>query len=212
MTEMLIERFALNPLATNTYVVADSHGEAWIVDPCAVDMSPVIDFVAARGFCVRAIVNTHCHFDHVLGNERVRAVYDAPLWLHRAELPNLHGAPARAQSFLQATMTTRDPDRFLDAGETLALGDLSFQVLFTPGHSPGGICLYEANEGVLLSGDTLFAGAVGRWDLPGSDYDQLVASLRDVLWPLPDATIVYPGHEEDTTIGEERMVNPYFRF
>jgi len=211
---MLIERFALNSMGTNTYVIADrDSGEAIILDPCAADMAPVIAYVADHDLKVQAIVNTHCHFDHVLGNEPLRAHYHAPLWLHRAELALLRDVPERMHALFGMSVETRDPDRFLEAEEVLTLGqEVRLRLLLTPGHSPGGLCLYDEQAGVLFSGDTLFAGTIGRTDLPGSSHADLMASLRDQLWPLPDATVVYPGHEEDTTIGEERMVNPFFRF
>lgn len=212
---MIVERFALNAMGTNTYVIAAA-GEALVIDPCAADMTPVVEYVRSRQLTVKALINTHCHFDHVLGNEVLRTAFRAPLWLHRAELPNLREAPQSAAQWLGVHIETADPDRFLEEGDEVVIGHgpdaVHLQVLLTPGHSPGGICLYDQRASVLFSGDTLFAGTVGRTDLPRSNPDQLVASLRDKLWPLPDHTIVYPGHEDDTTIGEERMVNPYFHF
>lgn len=209
---MEIKRFALNELGTNTYVVAADDGHAIVIDPSVAEMAPVIAYTTAQGLHVTAIVNTHCHFDHVLGNETLRAHYGVPLWLHRAELPNLRNVPDRVEAWFGYRVETREPDGFLQEGDVVTVGNLQFRVIETPGHSPGGICLYEETQGVLLSGDTLFAGTVGRTDLPGSDPQALFDSLRIKLWPLPDSTKIYPGHEEDSTIGEERMHNPYFHF
>ncbi|MCY0877201.1 MAG: MBL fold metallo-hydrolase [Firmicutes bacterium] len=213
---MLVERFALNPIGTNTYVIATENKDAFILDPCATDMTPVLTYVQTHQLSVVAVINTHCHFDHVMGNEVIREALGVPLWLHSVELPGLLEAPSMAEQWLGVRIETRAPDRFLQDGEVLDLGDphdaVSLQVMLTPGHSPGGLCFYDAQAGVLFSGDTLFAGTVGRTDLKGSNSQDLVSSLRDKLWPLPDHTIVYPGHEDETTIGEERMVNPYFHF
>lgn len=210
---MRIQAFVMNELGTNTYVIGAPSGPAIVVDPSALDLTPVLDFVREQGFVVTAIVNTHCHFDHVLGNETAREVYRVPLLAHRAEWGPLRHAPESARAFLGIEMAgVRDPDGELCDGDTLAVANWTFHVLETPGHSPGGVCLYEPNAGLLISGDTLFAGTVGRTDLPGGDMDALMRSLATKLWPLPDETLVYPGHGKDTTIGEERMYNPFFRF
>lgn len=209
---MIIERFALNELGTNIYVVADDDGEAMIIDPGAKDMEPVFAFVGNEGLRVRCIVNTHCHFDHVIGNEATRSRFRVPLLLHESELPLLRSAPDRMEHFLGYRAPVGEPDGWLREGDKLDVGRLRFLVFETPGHSPGGICLYESAEAVLFSGDTLFAGTVGRTDLPGSSRDRLMTSLREKLWPLPDETRVFPGHETDSTIGEERAHNPFFRF
>ncbi len=208
---MLIESFSLNELDTNTYVVSDGHA-AVIIDPCALDMAPVIAYIAKRELSVAALVNTHCHFDHVLGNEPLRALYGAPLYANRAELAILRAAPRTAEIWTGVSPAVREPDGFLAEGAELAVGELRLVVVETPGHSPGGICLHAAGQRVLFTGDTLFAGTIGRTDLPGGDSARLMDSLRDKLWPLPDETVIFPGHGEASTIGEERTHNPFFRF
>ncbi len=209
---MLMERFTLNDIGTNTYVIGEPGGQVMIVDPSASDMTPVISFIRDRGLAVSRIVNTHCHFDHVLGNEAVRGEYRVPLLIHRLELPLLLRAPEQVETWFGYRMETREPDGYLAEGDVIPIGAFSFHVIETPGHSPGGICLYEPDEGVLISGDTLFAGTVGRTDLPGSNGQQLMESLEKKLWPLPDGTRIFPGHADDTTMAEERMHNPYFHF
>ncbi|MCY0870437.1 MAG: MBL fold metallo-hydrolase, partial [Firmicutes bacterium] len=114
--------------------------------------------------------------------------------------------------YLGIAISAAGADRHLQAGDVVAVGSLAFAVLETPGHSPGGICLHESAQGILFCGDTLFAGTVGRTDLPGSDPNVLMQSLHKELWPLPDATVIYPGHGDESTIGDERMHNPYFHF
>lgn len=209
---MLIQAFAMNELGTNTYVVGVPGGDVVVIDPSAVDMTPVTSWMAEQGCRVVQILNTHCHFDHVLGNESMRALYHVPLWIPEAELPLLRNTPARVKAWFGYEVATSDPDAYLVEGDTVSVGPYTFHIMSTPGHSPGGVCFYEKSEGVLISGDTLFAGTVGRTDLEGSDPSQLRDSLRDKLWPLPDSVRVYPGHGDETTIGDERMVNPYFHF
>ncbi|PWI58530.1 MBL fold metallo-hydrolase [Sulfoacidibacillus thermotolerans] len=209
---MRIWRFTLNPLGTNTYVVSDDEGAGLIIDPSSPDMTSVLELIEQEKLQIQQIVNTHCHFDHVLGNEELRVKLGVPLRIHERELPLLENAPKQALDWLDIVVTTEQPDGFFVDGEELLIGKLRFTVLETPGHSPGGVCFYHATENVLFSGDTLFAGTVGRTDLPGADGSQLLVSLKTKLWPLPDQTKVYPGHEEDTTIGEERSLNPYFHF
>ena len=209
---MLLQTFTLNELGTNTYVLGEQGGPALLIDPSAFDMAPVFDFVRAHNLTVERIVNTHCHYDHVLGNESARQDLRAPLSAHRLELPVLRGAAARIEQWYGVRMALRDPDEYLADGDAMAVGPFRLHVLETPGHTPGGICLYEASAGILFSGDTLFAGTVGRTDLPGSSGPQLMESLAKKLWPLPDDTRIFPGHADDTTIAEERMHNPYFHF
>ncbi len=209
---MNIWRFTLNPLGTNTYVVSDDEGTAMVIDPSFPDMSGVLDLIAEKQLHVQYVINTHCHFDHVLGNEAIRSSVKAPLLIHENELPLLMNASAQALEWLDLTVSVKEPDSYFIDRDELTVGHLHFRILETPGHSPGGVCLYCAEEHVLFSGDTLFAGTVGRVDLPLADGAQLLSSLHRQLWPLPDETKVYPGHEDDTTIGEERALNPYFHF
>ena len=210
---MLIERFTLNEIGTNTYVVGEPGGQVMIIDPSAPDMTPVSSFIRDQGLTVTRIVNTHCHFDHVLGNETVRDMYRTPLLIHRLELPLLLAAPDQVEHFFgYRVQPTREPDGYLAEGDVISVGEFHFRVIETPGHSPGGVCLYEPDQGVLISGDTLFAGTVGRTDLPGSNSGQLMQSLEKKLWPLPDETRIFPGHADDSTIAQERMHNPFFHF
>lgn len=198
---MLIERFTVNRLQTNTYVVGMRGGSALVIDPSATDMSDVVDYIATHDLHVVALVNTHGHFDHVLGNASLKANLKVPIWMHEADIPLLADTPSAIT-----------PDEYLTDGQVLVIGNLRFTVLATPGHSLGGVCLYEPDAGIAFTGDTLFAGTIGRTDLYGGNLDTLLQSLREKLWTLPDQTILYPGHGEDSTIGDERMYNPWFHF
>ena len=209
---MLIQSFVLNELYTNTYVVGEPHGEVFILDPGDEEMHEVIDYVMEQGLTVKYIINTHAHYDHVLGNERLRKQFAAPLLINELELDTLMQLPNITQMLFNQSVVSTPPDQYLREHDMVVVGRYQFRVIATPGHSPGGICLYEAQAGVLFAGDTIFAGTIGRTDLPGGNAIQLLQSLREKLWPLPDEVVIYPGHEEESTIGEERMHNPYFNF
>ncbi len=209
---MLIERLVINELYTNTYVVGEPGGAVMILDPGDEEMTEVIEFVREHDLRVVSIVNSHAHYDHVLGNERMRDLYGVPLYLHERDVETLLQLPHITKSLFGSSVPSRAPDRYLRDGDVLEVGSYRFRVLETPGHTPGCVCLYEEREDVLFTGDTLFAGTIGRTDLPGGDIEQLMQSLQYKIWPLPDRVAIYPGHEEESTIGEERMHNPYFHF
>jgi hydroxyacylglutathione hydrolase len=205
---MILEGFPVGPVAANCYIFGDdSTGEVFVIDP---GDEPDRILHALRRLKVRtvAIVNTHGHFDHVQGVEAVRKATGAPFWIHEAEREVLDQGPARARQLFGMDLPPSPvPDRWLQEGDRLEVGHLSLAVRHTPGHSPGGICLL--GDGLAFVGDTLFAGSIGRADLPGSDLGALLASIARVLLPLPDETVCYPGHGPETTIGEEKRTNPF---
>jgi len=201
----------LGPLATNCYIVFCSETrEALIVDP-GWDARQILTVVRALDLQVRYVVNTHAHWDHIGANAAVVEATGAPLALHPADRPLLE-AKGGADWWSIPLPPSPPPDLELQDGEILEIGKLRFQVLWTPGHTPGHISLYEAQAGVVLDGDVLFARGIGRTDLPGGDYETLMRSIREKLLALPDETRVYPGHGPPTTIGEERAANPFLEF
>ena len=200
---MEIHSFQVTPFFENCFVVRDG-GEALVIDPG--DVSPKMLRLLA-GCTVRAIVNTHCHCDHCGGNAELKAKTGADLLIHRDELPLLRSMDVQAQMFGIQVAPSPDPDRFMNEGDVLTVGAASFKVLHAPGHSPGHVVL--VGEGVAFVGDVLFAGSIGRTDLPGGDYGQLLNSIRTKLMGLPDETVVYSGHGPETTIGVERRSNPF---
>jgi len=194
--------------AENCYVVVDEQaGECAIVDP-GEEAGLILHKVQETGAKPVAIWLTHAHIDHVLGVPRIAEETGASIWLHSADRPLYDAVPEQAAWFgLAAPPRLPAPDRQMVPGERLALGALSFDVRHAPGHSPGSVCL--VGPGVAFSGDVLFAGSIGRTDLPGGDFETLIASIERELLPLPDDTIVYSGHGPETTIGRERRTNPF---
>lgn len=204
---MKVHTFACGPFQTNCYLVEDeASGEALLIDP-TLESESVLDELTARKLHLAAIVNTHGHIDHVYADAFFAQHSGAPLAIHRADAPMLASLAQQARLFGLPEPALPQADRLLADGDTITAGALSLRVLHTPGHTPGGIGLYA--PGVLFSGDTLFAGGVGRTDLPGGDWDQLITSITDRLLALPDDTIVYSGHGPATTIGTEKTSNPF---
>ncbi|MCD6525717.1 MAG: MBL fold metallo-hydrolase [Desulfuromonas sp.] len=204
---MLVETLAVGPLQVNCYLVACPRTKkAMIIDP-GDEGERILEVADKLGFQVQMVVNTHGHFDHVGANSLVIEATGVELCMHRDDLPLLKVAATHAGSYGLPAVESPAPKRFLENGDLIEVGDLSFEVIHTPGHSPGGICLY--GEGHLFSGDTLFAGSIGRTDLPGGDLKQLLNHVRTQLMVLPYATVVHPGHGPESTIGREKSVNPF---
>ena len=204
----IFEHRVVGPLQCNCYVVGDPETRrAIVVDP-GDDADGIVDATASHGLTVTAIVATHAHFDHVVAAERVRALTGAPFLLHRDDRWLLDWLQESGRLFLGVELPPPpDVDGDLGEGDVVRAGDAGLEVLHTPGHSPGSVCL--VGDGVVFSGDTLFASSVGRTDLPGGDADALVAAIRDKLFALDDDVRVLPGHGLATTLGVERRDNPF---
>jgi glyoxylase-like metal-dependent hydrolase (beta-lactamase superfamily II) len=196
----------------NTLLLAtDDATASWVVDP---GLPPATDDIIAALDAERrrpaAIVITHGHGDHIAGIPVLRERFGpVPIWVPRAEAPLLTSAEANLSAAFGVGLVVPPANRLLDPGDVLQLGALEFTVLDVSGHSPGGVAFYCAAAGVVISGDALFAGSIGRTDFPGSDQARLLGNLRASLLTLPDETVVYPGHGPTTTIGQERRRNPY---
>ena len=200
---MEILSFALTPFVTNCYVVRDG-GEALVIDPGEVTPE-LLD--AINGYTVKTIVNTHCHCDHCGGNAELLKATGAELVCHKDELPLLRALPQQGMMFGVPYGPSPDPHRFIQEGDTVSVGSLALSIREAPGHSPGHIIL--VGDGFVISGDVLFAGSIGRTDLPGGSFPQLIDSIKKKLFTLPDDTVVYNGHGPETTIGVERRTNPF---
>jgi len=205
--DLLVHQLSVGPLQVNCFVVAcQKTHEAMVIDP-GEDGPRILQIAESNGYQVKQIVNTHGHFDHVGANQPVKDATGAVLMTHEADLPLLQNARNHAQAYGLTVSPSPDPDKFLDEGDVFSVGEQSFSVFHVPGHSPGSICLLS--DGHLFVGDVLFAGSVGRTDLPGGDFDALVEGVREKLFRLPAETIVHPGHGSDTTIGREKQMNPF---
>jgi glyoxylase-like metal-dependent hydrolase (beta-lactamase superfamily II) len=206
-------RLVVGPLQANCYVVAcPETADAAVVDPGG-DADRIIEYVRANGLHPRCIINTHAHPDHADANAALKARYHVPIWMHRGEAAMLSQAGPLMKLIGFAFEPSPPPDRLIEDGDELEIGTLKLRVLHTPGHSPGGICLLYGGGSppILLSGDTVFAGSVGRTDFPGGSYDALMTSIRKKILPLPDDTVILPGHGPETTLARERASNPFFR-
>jgi len=207
MQPLEILRFTYGPFAENTYVVVGPSGRrAMVVDP-GIGSEPVWDAVRERGLSVELILNTHGHLDHVAGNAFFKRTTGAPIAIHVADVPFLGNVSVQASMYGLRAEDSPPADLDLVEGVGLEFDGVTFDVIHTPGHTPGGVCLRRGNQ--MLVGDTLFCGSVGRTDLPGGDWDTLVASIRGKLFLLPDDVQCLPGHEGETTIGAERLTNPF---
>jgi hydroxyacylglutathione hydrolase len=212
---LLIEIRAVPPFNKNGFVVGcDRTREAIVIDP-GDEVPDLLDIVARQRLAVKYILLTHAHIDHVTGVARAKAALQAPIYLHRADRFLYDAVPQQAAMFGLPVPMLPAIDDFYDLHTPLRFGDLEVKVHHTPGHCPGGVCLQIGSAGRdgrdLFVGDTLFAGSIGRTDLPGGDYDALMHSIKQVLFPLGDDAAVYPGHGPATTIGHERNTNPFLR-
>lgn len=205
---VVVRTLVVGPLQTNCYLVScEETREALVVDPGG-DAQRILRAVKDGGLAVRLIVDTHAHFDHVAGNQAIHQATGAPIAIHRLDAQDLT-QPVSLFGLSFGGPASPPADRLLEDGEEIAVGQERLQVLLTPGHTPGGISLYDASAPLVLSGDALFCQGIGRTDLPGGDFQVLMASIRTRLLTMPDETIVYPGHGPATTIGEERASNPF---
>ena len=206
---------AAPPFFKNGYLVACEHtAESVLIDP-GDEVADLLDAVRRQQVKVKAILLTHAHFDHVTGVGRAKDALQAPVWLHRDDQFLYDGAVDQARMFGLTIDPPPPVDAFYEPGTRLLFGRYVVEVFATPGHCPGGVCLaigpQATEERELFVGDTLFAGSIGRTDLPGGDLNVLLRSIRDVLFRFPDDTPVHSGHGPATTIGAERRSNPFLQ-
>jgi len=204
-----------NPFQENTYVVWDDSKECIIIDPgCYEDdeKNILFEFIKTNNLRPVKLINTHCHIDHILGNKFVIDKWQVNLYIHKSDMILLEESSNIAKSYgFNKYECSPNPYNFLEEGNTLKFGNSNLLIYFTPGHSPGHICLYSESEGFIISGDVLFNGSIGRTDLPGGDFETLIKSIKTKLLPLQDDTIVFCGHGPSTNIGKERNKNPFLQ-
>lgn len=211
---MILGSAAEGPFQKNGYVLGcERTKEAVYIDP-GDEVGQLLAFITTQGLAITAILLTHAHVDHVSGVAEARRRLQAPIYLHRADQPLYDHAARQGAMFGMQVEQPPPADRYYEGQESITFGDYMVDVHHTPGHAPGGVCLAVSKRGAtgaprLFVGDNLFAGSIGRTDLPGGDYEVLMRSITEVLFAFPDESIVYSGHGPETTIGRERRTNPF---
>ncbi|NWH04208.1 MBL fold metallo-hydrolase [Desulfobacter latus] len=206
---MIIRKLEVGPIMANCYIVGcEETKQAAVIDP-GDDADRILMTLAEAELKAKYLINTHGHFDHVGANKRMKDATGAQIAVHPDDEPMLSDLSKHAAMFGLKTENSPSADIHLKDGETITFGNITFEVIHTPGHSPGGICLYT--PGHLFVGDTLFMGSIGRTDLPGGDHATLISSIKTKLLNLDEKTIVYPGHGPETSIANEKRMNPFLR-
>ncbi len=204
---MILIRLIVGPLQVNCFIVADEKTrEAVVIDP-GDDADDILKIITEKGLKVKYIVNTHGHFDHIGANKAVKEATGAELLIHEGDAAIMASAPRQSAAFGMDSVSSPPADRFVKHGDMITAGEVALKVLHTPGHTPGGISLLE--QGMVFTGDALFAGSIGRTDFPGGDLLTLLRSIKMNLMTLPDETKVFSGHGPASTIGDERTENPF---
>lgn len=210
-----VKAFTFNPFAENTYILYDETKSCIIIDPgcySEAERKALRDFIVSEQLNPERLINTHCHIDHVFGNQFIVDQYGLELEIHQGELPVLESVPLVAEMYqIPLPDTIPNPGKFISEEDQIRFGNEDLKVLFTPGHSPASISLYSASSNLLIAGDVLFEGSIGRTDLPGGDKETLLHNIRTKFFTLPPNTVVYPGHGNATTIGREIEQNPFFQ-
>lgn len=209
---LTVKSFTFSPIQENTYIISNSNQECVIIDPGCYyeeEREKLTVYIEQSNLKPILLLNTHCHLDHIFGNDFIYKQYGLEAHFHSLEEQVLNFAPASGLMYGLPFDTYSGPIHFINEGDEIGLGDEKFKVLFTPGHSPGSLSFYAEKSGFVVSGDALFLGSIGRTDLPGGDYQQLIDSIKSNLLTLPEATIVYSGHGPATTIGNEKRSNPF---
>ncbi len=204
---MIIKELAVGPIMANCFIVGCERTKSAVVIDPGDETHKILMALAQSKLTVKYILNTHGHFDHVGGNQKMKDATGADILIHAMDAPMLGMLSSFGASFGLNVDNSPPADRTIDDGDQIAFGDITLKVIHTPGHSPGGVSFYT--DGVLFVGDTLFAGSIGRTDFPGGDFNTLIASIKNKLFPLGDDVRVYTGHGPSTTIGEEKRYNPF---
>jgi len=210
---MNIKIFTFNQFFENTFIISDSTNECIIIDPGCYDKNEkqiLQDYILSNNLVPTRLINTHCHIDHILGNNFVSKTWDLELEIHQKDIDLLKNSKDIADlygfvNYEKSPIT----NKFLVEGDIIEFGKSNLEVLFTPGHAPGHISLYSKNENFIISGDVLFNNSIGRTDLPGGNYNTLIDTIKSKFLCLDDSTVVYCGHGPSTTVGKERINNPF---
>lgn len=209
-----VKSFCFNSFEENTYVLSDASRQCIIIDPgCHMkdEEAELADYIKNHQLEPVRLLNTHCHIDHILGNQFIASRYGLELEIHEKEIPVLESSEYVSKMYQIQLNPSPQPGFFLEEGQVVNFGNSTLHLLFTPGHSPGSITFYSPADKFVISGDVLFERSIGRTDLPGGDYDVLINSIITKLFPLGDEVVVYPGHGNPTTIATEKRFNPFLR-
>ena len=212
---MKIKSFTFNPFQENTYIIYDKTKECLIVDPgCYTEEEKNIlkEFITKQKLTPTKLINTHCHIDHILGNKFVHQQWGVPLYIHKADLPLLENAKKISEMYgFESYDDSPLPQHYLEEHNIITCGKSSFNILFTPGHAPGHICLLNKKNNIIISGDVIFKNSIGRTDLPGGDHNTLMNSIMKKIFPLPNETQIFCGHGPITNLGSEKKYNPFLQ-
>ncbi len=209
---MQIKTLVFNPFYENTYLVYDETGEAIIIDPgcySAEEENTIVQFIEENKLKPVRLLNTHCHIDHILGNDFVEKKYNLKSEAHQTEELLAKTAKEYGASYGLHLKKTPEIGSYLNEGDIIEFGNSQLDIVHIPGHSPGGLVFFSQKESFMIVGDVLFEGSIGRSDLPGGNYNKLITSIKSKLFPLGDDMVVYPGHGPVTTIKNERLHNPF---
>jgi glyoxylase-like metal-dependent hydrolase (beta-lactamase superfamily II) len=207
-----VHYFTFSPFQENTYVLHDETGACVIIDPGCYDKreeKELTDYIEKNNLSPKRLLNTHCHIDHVFGNDFVARTYNIGLEMHELDLPLLQGVTQQAQLYGLNVTPSPEPTHFLKAGDVVTFGNSSLRVIFVPGHAPGHIAFVSDEQRFVINGDVLFNGSIGRTDLPGGNFETLIHSIRTELFSLDDDFQVFTGHGTPTSIGYEKQHNPF---
>lgn len=211
-----VQSYVFNPIQENTYILYTDNKDAVIIDPGCYfreEKKALSDFIDQHQLHVRALLNTHGHIDHVLGNSFVADTYKVDFYLHKEDLQTLKAVSSYAHLYgFDAYETSPEPNHWLNHGDVLTFGSIKLNVIFGPGHAPGHVAFYSEENNLLVGGDILFKGAFGRVDLPGGDMETLKKTIFTKIFTLPEETVVYSGHGDPTTIGVEKKTNYILQF
>lgn len=207
-----IEKFVVNPLQENTFVLSDETGGCVFIDPgfyFDVEHQEIKKYISENELIPVMIANTHCHFDHIMGVEFLREEFRIPFYAHAGDAFWVEKAIDQGRMFGFEMKPVQAPDAFFSENELLKFGNSELEIIHVPGHSPGHVVFYSPNDGILIGGDVLFYGSIGRTDLPGGDSNTLISGIKNKLFRLPDETKVFCGHGPETTLGFEKSHNPF---
>lgn len=207
-----INTFTYNGFQENTYVLTDETNEAVIIDPgcySTTEQTELFNFIKNNNLNPVKLLNTHCHIDHILGNNFVATKFGLDLYIHQQDLPTLHATTEYGHLYGFTVDKSPEPAHFLKDGDVVKFGNSTLEVIFTPGHAPGHVVFVNHEQRFVINGDVLFRGSIGRTDLPGGNHQTLIDSIKTKLFTLPDDYVVHTGHGPTTTIGYEKKYNPF---